>query len=117
MTTEKTYQEWVTLWVSCHGPQHSRTHPTVMEWAKHMEYMLGPDNCKGFILKTHESYMRGMYLSDNGDFVPFPKNAKLCTWGDAAVRITNSKTLEAIRVNEKGVAIDSRGNFVGLIDE
>ena len=89
MVTEKTYQEWVTLWVSCHGPQHSRTHPTIMEWAKHMEYMLGPDTCKGFLIRTHEKHLSGMFLF-NDNFVPHPKYAKLYSWNDAAVKITNN---------------------------
>jgi hypothetical protein len=76
----------------------------------------GPDNCKGFLIRTRDSYMTGMFLNE-GNFVPFPKHAKLYSWGDTAVRITNNKKLEAIRVNDKGVAIDCKGNVIGKIDE
>lgn len=116
MITDKTYQQWVAIYVLCHGAKHDRTHPSVMSWAKHMEDMIGPDTCKGFIIRTRAPHLKGMFLSDGQNlFVPWPKQATLYTWEQTAVKITNEKTFEAIRVDHKGVAQDSTGLIVGIL--
>lgn len=116
MVIDKTYQQWVVLYVMCHGAKHDRNHPSVMSWAKHMEDMLGPNNCKGFIIRTLECGLKGMFLSDGKNmWVPWPREGTLYSWEETAVKITNNPKLEAIRVDHRGVAQDSTGLIVGII--
>lgn len=112
---DKTYIELVELWNKCHKTV-DRNHPSVMVWAKKMENMLGPDTCKGFILRRLDKHVRGLFIQD-GDYmlVRAVHQAKLFTWGEAAVKITLDKKIEAIRVDHNGVAQDSTGLIVGII--
>lgn len=86
-----------------------------MEWAKQMETLLGPDDCKGFFIRSTESHLRGLWLSEGRwMFVPSSMEAQLFTWGEAAVKCSVNRKLEAVRVDWLGIAKDAKGNVVGM---
>ena len=83
-------------------------------WAKRMETLLGPDDCT-FIIRTREHHLNGMFLQNGRwEWVPAAREATQYTWGEVAVKCTNNRKLEAIRINDRGIAVDSKGVAVGL---
>ena len=87
----------------------------VSEWAKHMEDMLGPDTCK-FLIRSREAHLSGMFLQEGRWlFVPHAKEAGRFDWGETAVRITNNRKLEAIRIDTNNIAVDCRGDIVAIL--
>jgi hypothetical protein len=103
------YAQICQLFAECHSPSEaSDTH--AMQWAKKMEWMLGPDDCKGFIIRGDGMYL----LGDNLTWCGSPSLAKLFTWGETAVRISNNPKLEAIRVGNDNTAKDYKGIVVTL---
>ena len=88
---------------------------SIMEWAKRMETLLGPDDCKGFLIRSLEPHLQGLWLSEGRWlFVPTLHQAQLFSWAEAAVKCTVNRKLEAVRVDRGGMARDSKGNVVGL---
>jgi hypothetical protein len=98
----------------CHHSVESKK-ITVMEWARHMEDMLGPDDCK-FLIRSRESHLLGMFLQEGQWlFVPNAKEAGRFDWGETAVRITNNPKLEAIRINYLNIAVDNKQRTVAIL--
>lgn len=113
LVTQKTYEEWACLWDSCHSPKDVKDYSTVMSWAKWVESMIGPDNCIGFLIRDRRSHLKDLFLSDGINlFVEFVYQATIYTWNDTAVKITNRRSLEAIRIDKNGVAQDSTGLII-----
>ncbi len=116
MFVEKPYSDWVALWNKCHSPRDERNHQSVMEWAKWCENMLGPKDCQGFIIRSWQKHMNGMFLSEGHyTYVPSIKAASLYTWEVTACKITVNRKLEAIRVDHLGVAKDYKGQILGTV--
>lgn len=106
------YAQICQLYSECHGPSGTvDTH--AMQWAIRMERMIGPDNCKGFVIRGRVHLISGLYLmNDQGNWCGVPCNAKLFTWGETAVKITNNPKLEAIRVDHDNMVKDCRGRTI-----
>lgn len=108
-------QELIRLYDECHGPSGTPgTH--VMQWAVRMERKLGPDDpreLKGFLIRGRQGSFNGLYLhADSLTWSASPFPAKKWSWGETAIKITNNPMLEAIRINELDVAVDSKGRAV-----
>lgn len=112
-----TYTELVPYWMRCHTGVN-RDHPSVIQWAHTMEFKLGPNTCRGFIIRNREVCIGGLFLgADAGVWTSDLDAAILISWGEAAVRITNNPKLEAIRIDHQGKAIDYKGILVGIMKE
>lgn len=112
------YAELIQLYNECHGPSGTPgTH--VMKWAVKMERMLGPDDpreLKGFLIRGRIGNVKGLYLhGDCQTWSSSPCDGQRWTWGETAVRITNSRTLEAIRINNLDIAIDYKGRTIAIL--
>jgi hypothetical protein len=106
----KTYQEYSTLRARCNTDEK-----TVMEWAQWVEDMIGPpEECNKFVIRTRESYTKGMFLSTVGWCSKF-EGAEIFDWDETSVRITNNRLLEAIKIGRDSMAVASDGEIVGVL--
>ncbi len=106
----KSYREYSVLHSRCNTDGK-----TAMEWARWIEDRIGPpENCKGFVLRTRERYMYGMFITNNGWATQF-NSAAVYDWDETAVRCSNNHFLEAIRIGPDGVAESSDGEIVGVL--
>lgn len=119
LSTKRTYTQWCSLWNRCHDTGVDvRNQYVVMSWAKWVEDMIGPDNCLGFIIRDRREYLKDLWLSDGPSlFVKYFCNATIYNWDNTAVKIANERTLEAVRIDKKGVAVDSSGLIVNIFNK
>lgn len=92
---------------ACHSP---KTTETFDAWIARMITMLGPDNCK-FLIRNRQTNLSGMWMT-KGTYLYVPKisEAYRYSWGEAAVKCSNHKKLEAIRIINENEALDSKGH-------
>lgn len=109
-----TNSEITKLYHRCHGPKSPES---VHAWEMRMMDLLGPDDCQ-FIIRSFSGAVRGLFImSGHGEAWHFhadPKLAERFSWGEAAVRCSNNRTLEAIRIINQTEAVDSKGKTISL---
>ena len=109
--------EILRAYTCCHGPDNLRGE-ALHEWEMRMIDLLGPANCD-FIIRCRSGYSKGMFLmKGHGDgwfFHPKAKEAAHMNWCEAALRCTNNRTLEAIRIISKNEALTSKGEIISLL--
>lgn len=112
-----TNEEITRFYLQCHGPT-SRANESINEWENRMLDLLGPDDCQ-FIIRSREGSTKDLYImAGHGDgwyFHKRPKEAAKFSWGETAVRCTNNRKLEALRIVNQTEAISSRNEVVSLL--
>jgi hypothetical protein len=108
-----TKEEITRYYLQCHGP-NLIGYEAIDEWEARMLDLIGPDDCK-FLIRSLEPHLRGLWLGKFTNMWALPVwNALHFDWGDAAVKCSNRKTLEAVRITGIDEAVDSKGNVIYL---
>lgn len=111
-----TANEVTSYYNRCHGP-YEAARESVHQWEMRMRDLLGPDDCK-FLIRSLEEHLRNLWLieghNDGQYFHPSIKEAARFNWGETAIRCSNNRRLEALRIINDHEALDSKGKVTSL---
>lgn len=111
-----TADELLKLYNRCHWGVTTEKE-TPHEWEMRMLDLLGPNDCK-FIIRGRSPYVKGMFMTEelHGGWYYTTKASKAArySWEETAVKCTNNRSLEALRIFRENEAISSRNEIVLL---